>query len=89
MSNKIRCYDYYGLDLDQVLAWRRVFPQKGICDVTGHPVFDKDDWYLEVYIPGNKIIFKNKDVGFYHLINALYKRFILYVPEDDCTDTDL
>ncbi|MEG4007715.1 hypothetical protein QUA41_17650 [Microcoleus sp. Pol11C1] len=89
MSNKIRYHDYYGLDRDQVLAWRRVFPQKGICDVTGHPVFDKDDWYVEVYIPGNKIIFKNKDEGFYHLINALYKKFILYSPEDDCIDKNL
>jgi len=77
MLNKVRYNDSYGLDLEQVLAWRRVPPQMGILQT------DKEEWNLEVYMPGNTIItFQKSDEGFSHLLEVLYKKFLFNLPVD-------
>jgi hypothetical protein len=57
--NKVRYNDIFGLDLEQVIAWRRV------------PTGNINEWDLEVYIPGNKIVFKKNDDGFDYLLRTL------------------
>jgi len=60
----------FGIDIEQILAWRLVSPQiQGIR-------LDKKDWnLLEVYIPGNKITFQKGDEGVDQLLEFLVTRF--------------
>jgi len=63
MSNKLRFNEYYGLDLDLVIGWKRV-PSEDL-------LLPKDCWNLEVYIPGNKMTFVKNDEGFDYLLKTL------------------
>jgi len=69
MYNKRRFGGNFGLDIDQILAWRLVSPQ-----IQGIRV-DRENWNLEVYIPGNKITFQKGDEGFDQLLELLETKF--------------
>jgi hypothetical protein len=50
MSKKIRLGDLGGIDLDQILAWRRIPTQNG------GPWLKSKDCNLRLYIPGSTIV---------------------------------
>ncbi|HBK97241.1 MAG TPA: hypothetical protein DD001_07845 [Microcoleaceae bacterium UBA10368] len=76
MLGKVRYNDSYGLDLEQVLAWKRVPTQYG------ELLLSMEEWDLEVYVPGNKIVFKKDDDGFKDLIDRLRVKFMFNLPTD-------
>lgn len=65
MANKLRFNENYGLDLDQVIGWKRVPTLKA------DALLPKDYWNLEVYIPGDKMTFVKGEEGFDYLLKTL------------------
>jgi hypothetical protein len=72
MSNKVQYDEDFGLDLDQVVAWKRIPTH------LGPALLDRKDWDLELYISGNTILVGKSSLGeeaFNNLLQDLSKEF--------------
>jgi hypothetical protein len=58
MSEKIRCGNTIGIDLDQVLAWNRIPTYRGPNDL-----FEIEEWDLKLYISGSTITIRKNIPG--------------------------
>jgi hypothetical protein len=58
MSEKIRCSNIIGIDLNQVLAWNRIPTYKN-----ENERFKIDEWDLKLYISGSTITIRKNTPG--------------------------
>jgi hypothetical protein len=58
MSEKIRCSNIIGIDLNQVLAWNRIPTYKKVDEL-----FNIDEWDLKLYISGSTITIRKNTPG--------------------------
>ncbi|MEG3941753.1 hypothetical protein QT995_26900 [Microcoleus sp. S36b_A3] len=72
MSNKVQYDEDFGLDLNQVVAWKR------IPTYLGPALRDRKDWDLELYLSGNTILVEKSSLGeeaFNNLLQDLSNEF--------------
>jgi hypothetical protein len=58
MSDKIRCGNSIGIDLNQVLAWNRIPTYKKVDEL-----FEIEEWDLKLYISGSTITIRKITPG--------------------------
>ncbi|MEG5049836.1 MULTISPECIES: hypothetical protein [unclassified Microcoleus] len=76
MANKVGYNENFGLDLDKVVAWKRI-------PTHGPGLLEEKDWDLELYFSGNTIHVEKSVLGeeaFNNLLQHLVKEFPY--PED-------
>ena len=72
MANKVGYNENFGLDLDQVVAWKRI-PTR-----LGPALLEEKDWDLELYFSGNTLHVEKSVLGeeaFNNLLEHLVKIF--------------
>lgn len=85
MSKKIRFGESFGLDLSQVIGWKRVSPKNVSpknTDVVISGVLPVDKWNLEVYTHGNTITFIKGEAGFDYILKTLCEECEFSPPKD-------
>jgi hypothetical protein len=76
MAKKLRFDESFGLDLNQVIGWKRVPPQRS------DYLLPLDDWNLEVYTHANKITFIKGEAGFDYVLKKLCEECGFELPKD-------
>jgi len=87
MANKIRFNDSFGLDLSQVIGWKRVppklvQPQNPEFVVVPLGAIPMDNFNLEVYTHGNTITFRKDEPGFDYILKILCEECEFEPPKD-------
>jgi hypothetical protein len=76
MPKKVQYNNSFGLDLTQVVGWKRIITHQN------NPMFQSDDWGLELYTSGNTIIVEKSTLSEEDL-NNLLKHLIEEFSRDD------
>jgi hypothetical protein len=82
MTNKVRLGDSFGLDLTQVIGWKRVLPKNLISQNIIEVGIPLDSWNLEVYTHGNTITFYKGEAGFDYILKTLCEECGFELPKD-------
>lgn len=80
MPNKVRYDENFGLNLDEVVAWKRIPTH------AGPRILNEEDWDIELYISGNTILVERSSLSeeaFNSLLQHLLKEFPCNYPEDN------
>lgn len=75
MPKKVQYNNGFGLDLTQVVGWKRITCQN-------NPLFKSDDWGLELYTSGNTIIVEKSTLSEEDLNNLLKHLIEEFSPDD-------